>query len=58
MECWCYCRPPNELNGLIIMKCKVNNNTTNYCKTEQAEVLIANGISCDVNNKEAKISDY
>ena len=36
------------------MKCKVNNNTTNFCKIEQAEVSIANGLSCDVNDKEAK----
>ena len=58
MKCWCYCGPPNELNDSIIMKCKVNNNTTNCFKTEQAEVLIENRISCDVNNKEAKLLDY
>ena len=61
MKCWCYCGIPNELKDLIIMKCKVNNNTnntTNCCKIEQAEVLIANRIGCDVNNKEAKLLDY
>ena len=36
------------------MKCKVNNNITNFYKTEQAEVSIANGLSCDVNDKKAK----
>ena len=49
---------PNELNDSTIMKCKVNNITTNCCKKEQAKVLISNEISCDVNNKEAKLSDY
>ena len=39
------------------MKCKVNNNTTNFCKTEQAAVSIANGLSCDVNDKEPKLLD-
>ena len=58
MKCWCYYGIPNELNDSIIMKCKRKNNTTNCYKTEQAEVLIANGISCDVNNKEAKLLDY
>ena len=58
MKCWCYCGLPNELNDSIIMKCKVNNNITNCCKIEQAEVLIGNGISCDVYNKEAKLLDY
>ena len=57
MKYWCYCGLPNELNDSIIMKCKVNNNTTNCCKTKQAEVLIANGISCNVNDREAKLSN-
>ena len=57
MKCWCYCGIPNELNDLIIMKCKGNNNTTNCSKIEKAEVLIASGISCDANNKKAKFSD-
>ena len=58
MKCWCYCGQTNKLNDSIIMKCKVKNNTTNCCKIEQTEVLITNRISCDVNNKEAKLSDY
>ena len=58
VKCWCHCGPLNELNDSIIRKCKVNNNITNCSKTEQAEVLIENRISCDVNNKEAKLLDY
>ena len=57
MKCWFYCCLPNELNDSIRMKCKVNNNTTNFCKKKQAEVSIANGLSCDVNDKKEKLLD-
>ena len=57
MKYWCYCYLPNELNDSIKMKCKVNNNTTIFCKIKQAEVSIENGLSCDVNDEEAKLLD-
>ena len=44
------------------MNYEVNNNTTNiyfyfFCTAEQDEVSIANVLSCDVNDKEAKLLD-
>ena len=58
VKCWCNGCLLNELKDSIRMKCNVNNNTTNFCKTKQAEVSIENGISCDVNDKETKLLDY